>query len=143
MPVSTCHHEELAHTAEVGLRVRAPDHPALFACAAVGMFALVGVCTEDSGKREPGAAFSLAIEAIDAESLLVDFLSELVYLYDTTGIACVDVGIVAWTPTSLQANVRGWRPTEAPRMQIKAVTYHGLEIIPLDGGWQATVFFDI
>jgi len=143
MTGSLCQFEELAHTAEIGMCVHAPDLPALFACAAAGMFALVGVCTEDPGGVPSATSFSLTLDAVDTESLLVDFLSELVYLYDTTGVACADVEIIAWKPTSLQANARGWRPTEVPRMQIKAVTYHGLEIVAAEVGWQATVYFDI
>lgn len=135
---------ELEHTAEIGLHVRAPDAPALFACTADAMFALVGL-TADTGA--PGTPHTVTMSAPDVESLLVDWLSELAYLYEVHGQVMTVAAIREWSPTALVAEVLGFPSTTAPTMHIKAVTYHDLRVGPDDGpddgGWIARVFFDI
>jgi len=75
-----CDYEELEHTAEIGLRVRAATPAALFACAATGMFALI-----DAQPGEQRMRHVVTIESSDAESLLVDWLSELLYWHERDG----------------------------------------------------------
>ncbi|NTU78997.1 MAG: archease [Chloroflexales bacterium] len=48
-----CHFEELAHTADVGARVRAATPAALFACAARSLFALIGARPGSAGSWQP------------------------------------------------------------------------------------------
>lgn len=135
-----CRYEELAHTAEVGVRVETATVDALYACAALAMFALLHMRPEQDAENvvEP-----VSVESGDAESLMVDWLGELLYLYETTGRTVVACAIVAWSPTHLDAEVTLRAPAEAPTMQIKAVTYHQLSVRQTDAGWVAEVYFDI
>ncbi len=133
-----CGFEELSHTAEVGMRVRAPTRESLFACAARGLFAIAGI--EPAEERVSRA---IVIESIDAESLLVDWLSELLYLYETTGEVYDQITIDSWTPERLAATLRGGRATAPPARSIKAVTYYGLRLEAVADGWLAEVYFDI
>ena len=133
-----CEFEELAHTAEIGLRVRAAAPGPLFACAGMALFALTGAT---SGRIE--IERDVTVESLDAESLLVDWLSELVYLYETTGCAFHDIEVTEWSPQRLAATVRGGRPAMPPRLHVKAVTYHDLHVRRTGAQWEVQVFLDI
>ena len=84
----------------------------------------------------------LDIEAIDAESLLVDWLSELAYWAEAELLIFHQFDLQNVTPTSLEATVRGGHAPELKK-HIKAVTYHNLEIIETEAGLEATVVFDV
>ncbi len=133
-----CDYQELAHTAEVGLRVRAPTPAALFTCAAQGMFALIGAHPGEHSVRRV-----VTVESPDAESLLVDWLSELLYLHETTGEVYDRITATMWTPTRCVVVVEGGRAAEPPLHSLKAVTYHGLRLVEETDGWLAEIVFDI
>jgi len=133
-----CQIEELSHTAEVGLRVRAATPGDLFACAALGMFQLIGVPPGIQRQRH-----SVVVESFDAVSLLVDWLSELLYLHETTGAVFDRCDVASWTPTRLVAVVAGGRPATRPERAIKAVTYAGLQLVEDDQAWRVDVYFDV
>lgn len=136
--MSECTFEELGHTAEVGMRVQAPTPAALFACAARAMFAIAG-----AHAGPPQTRRDLTVESFDAESLLVDWLSELLYWHEHTGEIYDQVEVTSWTPTRLRATITGSAVTAPPRLSIKAVTYYGLRVAEEAGQWVAEVYFDI
>lgn len=140
MAHAPCQVEEIAHTAEVGLRLWAAEPGTLFACAGEAMFALMGLDVDESAAARTR---EVALASMDTESLLVDWLNELVYLFETTGEVYPQIEVVAWEPQRLVATVQGRRPAGAPRMQIKAVTYHELVVRREGEGWLAEVTFDI
>ncbi|HBY97593.1 MAG: archease [Ardenticatenaceae bacterium] len=136
--MTECDYEELSHTAEVGLRVRGAAPAALFACAAIGMFGLIGGRPGNRDRRR-----LVTVESLDAESLLVDWLSELLYLHETTGEVYDHCEVTTWLPTRLEAVIEGGRLAGQPLRAIKAVTYHGLRLYEAGGAWVAEVYFDI
>lgn len=145
LPMGTCTYEELAHTAEIGLRVRSDTPEGLFACAARGMFALLSV---EVDRSTPPIRRDVHLTSMDLESLLVDWLSELLYLHETTGAVFQECVVTHWQPDApdgptLGATVQGYPPVTAPRLQIKAVTYHDLLVAADEDGWVAQVYFDI
>ena len=92
--------------------------------------------------------FEVELTAGDLESLLVDWLNEVLYLHEVSGIVPADVEVDEISPRSIQATIRGRRSRQIPELQIKAVTYHQLWIGPdqehlENGQWKAEVFFDI
>jgi len=133
-----CDYEELEHTAEIGLRVRAATPAALFACAATGMFALI-----DAQPGEQRVRHVVTIESSDAESLLVDWLSELLYWHERGGEIYDQPEITRWSPTRLEAIVVGRAARTPPSTSIKAVTYHGLRLAEEADGWVAEIYFDV
>lgn len=136
-----CRVEELDHTAEIGLRVWASSEARLFGCVGEAMFGLLlGV---ESDPAAPAAERVLEIEAGDPDSLLVDWLNELLYLHETTGNVYLSCNVLEWQPGRLAARVAGRRPLTMPELHIKAATYHQLRIAPEKGGWLAEVYFDI
>lgn len=98
---------------------------------------------------EPKRPEEVDVDAPELDLLLVDFLSELLYRFDTRGwltrFAEVEVNEkdAGW---SLQGTLRGERlePNRHDvKILIKAVTYHGLHVREADGLWTANVVFDI
>lgn len=138
----SCSLEELAHTADIGVRVRAASAESLFACAARALFTLMGITGAQDGAFA-AAEVEVAVESADTPALLVDWLNELLYLHETTGLVYDRCTFDAWQPDRLRATVVGAPATGRPIMHIKAVTWHQL-LVERDGdGWLAEIFFDI
>ena len=134
-----CEIEELSHTAEIGLRLAGPTLAGLFRCAALGMARLTG----DAPSAGARSVRTVTLAAPDLESLLVDWLNELVYLAEVDALYFDQVTIEEISATALSALVGGRPVQEPPTVQVKAATYHQLSIRQDDAGWQAEVFFDI
>jgi SHS2 domain-containing protein len=128
---------EIAHTADWELEVWAPDLAGLFEQAARGMYALMGI----QPLEEKRISRQLAISAADPESLLVAFLSELLYQTESEGLFFDSYGI-ALEGYHLEAQVAG-APISSQSKQIKAVTYHNLEIRESGGRLEANIVFDV
>lgn len=129
--------EEIEHTADAALRVYGNDWGGLFVNAARGMFSLLA----DWEDTAPGAGQEISLEAIDGESLLVDWLSELLYLHEMEGIVYTSFEMVSISPTALEAVVRGTDRWNA-RTVIKAVTFNDLRIEKTSQGYATTIVFD-
>ena len=130
--------EEIEHTADLALRVYGRDMRELFANAACGMFALMAAPSveEASLQRE------VSLEATDYEGLLVDWLNELIYLHEVEGETYSQFAIKTLSPTELKAQVTGG-PTKIKTRAIKAATFHELEVVKTDKGYEATIVFDV
>ena len=129
--------EEIEHTADWALRVWAPDLPQLFALAAQGMYGLMEIVLAQEGR----SARTVEVEGIDNESLLVAFLSELLYAseMERLGFDCFAVHL---SGERLQAQVEG-APIVRQKKEIKAVTFHNLQIQERDGLFWVTIVFDV
>jgi SHS2 domain-containing protein len=135
-------HELFEHTADLGLRVRAPDLETLFREAAEGFFSLL----LDGGSPPGGAReFRFELKAGRHDDLLFDWLNELLYTFDTSGclLGAFDVHV---REGRLEATARGGpvEPGLRERLrEVKAITYHGLKVELGDDGWLAEVIVDI
>jgi SHS2 domain-containing protein len=129
--------EELSHTADWAMRVWAGSLPALFAEAARGMNALSGI------KPAPGPRVSRTFEAqaLDEESLLVEFLSELVWAVEQENLV-FDSFEVVLKGSKLKVIMSG-APIFSINKSIKAVTYHNLKITKTQPGFQVEIVFDV
>ena len=129
--------EELAHTADWALRVWANDLPTLFTEAARGMNSLSGA--------QPAAGARLSREfkaaAPEGESLLVLFLSELVYSAEQEKLV-FDTFEIELNGTELKASMSG-APILSINKSIKAVTYHNLQIRQTATGLEVEIVFDV
>jgi SHS2 domain-containing protein len=133
--------EELPHTADWALRVWAPDLAGLFAEAARGMNALTGA------QPVPGPAThrTVNLSASDPESLLVAFLSELVYVAEQEKIMFTGFHIDMFERPEgwdLKVEMDG-APLASINKTIKAVTYHNLQIRQTGGGYEVEIVFDV
>jgi len=130
------------HQADVGLAVDAPDGPGLFAEAGLALLSLV--CDlERVAERE---RHELSGSAPGVEELLVDWLNDLVYLFEGEGIVCRRIEFPDWSETSYHAVLYG-ETADARRHRlrdvVKAATYHGLSVSRDEAGWHARVILDV
>jgi len=129
---------EVEHTADWAIRVRGATLPELFVNAATGMYSLVA----DISAITPTVEREVEVESVDAEALLVKWLNELLYHTETGGEVFCAFRVEAFEPTHIQSIVKAGRGVELKK-QIKAVTFHNLQIISSGGGYQATLVFDV
>lgn len=141
--------EVLSHTADLKIRVYGKTLSELFEHACVAMFAAVGFqsdfCTKENGTfvcSPVPQEHDIQITAMNKEMLLVDFLSEALYLCDVHNEAYVAVTMKRFSETSLHALVHGVKIKRFD-LEIKAVTYHDLNFRKTADGWSVDIVFDI
>ena len=134
--------EVFDHTADIGLRIWAEDRPSLFVEAARALFSLLVL---DPDEVRPLEQRSYEIAGDQDDYLLCDWLSELLYTFETEHLLLSHFQ-VELTDTGLRATARG-EPVDRSRHQldheVKAITYHGLAVEPSANGWIAEVIVDI
>jgi SHS2 domain-containing protein len=134
--------EILEHPADIGFRAFGATLPELFANAATAMLSIA--C--DLEKVAPKAEYPIAAAGSDYESLLVNWLSEVLYWFDGKRIALREFRVTRLEPDRIRALARG-EPRNAGRHRskliVKAVTWHQLKIAQTPGGWAAEVYLDI
>lgn len=128
---------EIEHTADWELEVWAPDLEGLLEQAARGMYSLNGAALEPG----PRTKRSLQLEAQDSESLLISFLSELLYLAEAEGLG-FDTFQLQIQDYRLTAGLEG-APLRQVSKEIKAVTYHNLKVEAGPQGLRASIVFDV
>jgi SHS2 domain-containing protein len=132
--------EILEHKADLKIRVFGKTKEELFKNAMVGMFE---TAEYETTKRLTTKRLTTKIESIDLPSLLVDFLSEVLYLTETKKLVFEKVEFKKFTENEIEAMLIG-KPLKRMGVHIKGVTYHGLDIHQeKNGTWQATILFDI
>jgi len=131
--------EEIEHTADRALRIYGRNLQELLLNAASGLNSLMGAVDDIDSVQEKK---SVEIEAMDAESLLVEWLSELAYWAESEMLVFSKFDLKIVSPTHLKAMAYGSRVNQMEK-QIKAVTYHNLEIVKTDKGLAAAVVFDV
>jgi SHS2 domain-containing protein len=134
--------EELPHTADWSLRIWAPDLTQLFTESARGMNALAGIRLVE----KPRVRRLFSLSSPDVESLLVSFLSELVYFSEQDCLAFdqihLSLDLEDSPPCHLSATLRG-APILSLDKAIKAVTYHNLKIQQTTRGYEIEIVFDV
>jgi SHS2 domain-containing protein len=131
--------EEIEHTADRALRIYGSNLEELLLNAARGMNSLMVTkhipCSEHREKF-------VELKAMDTESLLVDWLSELAYWAEIEMLVFQEFKIESVSSTHIRARIYGTRVKQLKK-HIKAVTYHNLDIVRTDEGMTATVVFDV
>ena len=133
--------ELLDHTADAGIIAEGKDLRATFTNAAAGMLSLF---VEPAEVREVEHR-DVEVTAADTEALLVEWLNELVYVFDAEGFITGRCDITQLTPTRLRARVYGEKVNRARhrlKTGVKAATYHRLKIWQ-NGRTRARVIFDV
>jgi SHS2 domain-containing protein len=130
-------YREVEHTADWELEVWAADLAGLLEQAACGMFQLAGM------QLQPGPRLTrrLTLDVSDSEALLVQFLSELLYLSEDEGIG-FDRYRITLDGFHLQVEAGG-APLASIDKEIKAVTYHRLAVRQVDGVYRVNIVFDV
>ena len=136
--------EILEHTGEIGVVGHGKSLANAFGQVARGMFSFM----VELGTVEERVWRQVKVEASDQEALLVDWLNELIYLFDTEGIVFSSFHVEEVSGFRLTANCSGERlDPEKHRFAIapKAAIYHMAEVkeVPNGAGWRAQVILDI
>lgn len=133
-------YEILEHTADIGLLARGETLEEVFREATVGMLAIGGAWHPGNGET-----VEIAVEGPDRAAVLVDWLSEVLYVQDARNLSIggVDVKSVSEHSAKGSVSVRPFAGDASEGVQIKAVTYHQLSVEQTNEGWIARVFFDV
>ena len=133
--------EIVDHTADVGIIAYGADMKEAFANAAKGLFSLI----TELDDVEEAEYRDTEVSAPDQESLLVEWLNELIYLFDAENIIFRRFDITRLNNTVLEARSYGCRVDSSRhklKTGVKAATYHMLKI-EQDNGGKVQVLFDI
>ena len=134
--------EHFEHTADLGLRVRAPDLDTLFRDAGAGLVAMV---VEDLAPDESDPALEFRVAGGQTDYLLFDWLNELLCLIDARRVLPYRFRVRV-DETGLCGSACG-QPMDPARhrltREVKAITYHVLRVERLGDGWLAEVIVDI
>jgi len=135
-------YEVFDHTADVGLHAFGSSLRELFVHVAEGMESLM-VPPEQvrvQVRRE------IHVEGHDPVSLLISWLNELIFLFDTEYLIFRQFDIDDLAETSLHAFAHGEaydRGRHDLSSAVKAATWHEAAVEQVAGGYRATVIFDI
>jgi SHS2 domain-containing protein len=133
--------EIVNHTADVGIIAYGADMSQAFANAARALFSLI---TELDDVEEV-LHRDIELTASDEESLLVEWLNELIYQFDTECIIFKRFDIIQLDNTQLMARSYGEKVDSSKhklKTGVKAATYHMLKVDKGDG-CKVQVLFDI
>jgi len=133
--------EFLEHTADLRFRAWGGSLDECFENSARAMWS--AVIRQDTVSAETENKIDL--EADSVEVLLHDFLSELLFLFETEGLVFKDFD-VSIQDKGLSAVAKGEKfdpKKHKIETEIKAVTYHEMLIKEERGEWSATVLCDI
>jgi SHS2 domain-containing protein len=134
--------EILDHTADIGLIVYGEDLKTLFENAGEAFFRLI----TDLRKVRRRVERRIEIRGEVLERLMVDWLSELLYLHDVETLLFKGFKIESVGEGGLKARVKGEPFQEGVhtiKTEVKAVTYHQIEVRKENNGWRAQIIFDL
>ncbi|MFA5353466.1 MAG: archease [Thermodesulfovibrionales bacterium] len=137
--------EVLDISGDAGIRSFGKSWAEAFSNAGIGMYSLI---TSSEGVMEKEVRV-VELENDTLDGLLVSFLNELVFHFDSYGFIGRSIEV---TPLSLATPFRIWARLHGEefdpsrhdrRLLIKAATYHRLLLEEHEGCWKAEVIFDI
>lgn len=135
-------YEILEHTADLAIRGEAEILPDLYCFLATAMFE----CMTDIEQINLVRGERIEVTGRDLEDILIRMLSELLYRFNTHSIIYREFIIEYLTHEKLIVYARGENidpERHEIKMEIKAPTYHNVEITTTDHGYSVTVIFDV
>ena len=130
------------HTADFGIHVFGSDAKALFSNAAVAMFDLI----TDINSLQGLEYIDLKISGEDRADLMVNWLRETLFLWNGREMLVKTVSVASLTQQNLSAKVAfdTYDPgRHVIKTEIKAVTYHQIQVNRTPTGWEAKIIFDV
>lgn len=125
------------HTADIGIRIVSDDVKSLFEDAALALVDIMGARSAQGGKSE-----RITVEGLDQVDVLVRWLQEILYRIEVEDLRISHLEILELNPNGLTAIVAGTNSPTGLLEEIKAVTYHNLEIREVDNHVETTIIFD-
>jgi SHS2 domain-containing protein len=137
------------HTADIGVEISGRTKKELFANAASALFDILIENIEGKGKsakKTQKRQKTVTVKGSDAEDLLINFLREILYLFNGAGWVVSHCKIMECGNKKLMAQLMGEpynKNKHSIKTEIKAVTYSGLSVEKQKSGWMARVIFDV
>lgn len=132
-------YEILPHTADLRIRATGKTIEELFRNSLRGMSS---VMQSEAGGQRSDVERKVVVASPDTPSLLIDFLAEALASAQVNREVYSDVEFAEFDDRHVRATLRGV-PVESFEKDVKAVTYHGIEIKETDNGYEATIIYDI
>ena len=130
------------HTGDLGIRAFGNTLSDLFCHAAEALFCVI----TDPKTLRPADSRNISIGAESLEELMISWLNEFIYLFDTHRLLFCDFDFLLLNEQALQATARG-EPYDERRHPIKttvkSATYHQLRIRQQEGRWEVQVILDL
>lgn len=132
----------LDHTADLAIQVFGTDLKELFANAAEAMFEQILDTSTVQGREQTG----IEVTGTDWPDLMVNWLKELLFLWNGREMLVKTTDILSLREYNLAAKVTS-DPYDPDRhvidSEIKAVTYHQIEVMSGPRGWESRIVFDV
>lgn len=135
-------YEMIDHTADIGIKVFGKDIAEIFSNSAYAMFDIL----TDPKKIQKKESFNVQVSANNIEQLLVKWLDELLFRYETERVIFNEFIINKISDANIDSTVYGEkidRSRHEIKTEIKNVTYHQLQIREANNGWEAQIIFDV
>lgn len=127
---------------DVGIRAYGESLEQAFTNTAIGMYSLI---TDIEGVKEK-KTIDISLESHSLEGLLVSWLNELIFQFDTYGFIGKDIDVKEMGDRKIKASVSGeeFDPERHERkLLVKAATYHRVKVEKVKDMWEVDVIFDI
>jgi SHS2 domain-containing protein len=134
--------EFIDHTADIGITAYGADMKQVFANAARGLFSIITNLDNVASTKK----LDIQVTAPDREALLLQWLNELIYLFEVKETLFNRFDITTITDTEIKAIGYGEKINLTKhefKTQVKAATYHMLKIEQNEDGYRAQVIFDV
>ena len=129
-------YEEIAHSADLALKVWGEDFNTILSQAAEGMFALMGV----RFKPDETITECFSISRGSQEEILVDFLAEILFLLEDRRIVLSEFEMEDGDVIQLTGV---FHPLLSVDRWIKAVTFHNLAVVAYPDKLETVITFDV
>jgi len=132
------------HTADIGMEVTGRTRKELFVNAAEALFDVM--IENKADERATKQLKKITVAGVDVADLLINFLRELLYLFNGEKFVTGSCEIIEFTNKKLHARLTGTSFNNKKHLfktEIKAVTYSGLTVEKYKTGWRARIIFDV
>ena len=132
----------LDHTADLGIMVTGSDLRDLFEKAAHSMMQIM-IEKRPAGKT---SSLQLSVSGEDYADLMVRWLGEILYFFQGEGkvVTCTEIIFITQSHINATLQTVPFNPKQHEVLaEIKAVTYHRIEVVCENGRWKATIIFDL
>lgn len=133
-------YEILEHIADLKIKAYGKDLPEVFVNMALG------VASQQIKKAQAAPADGqyqkIIVQSGDLPSLFIDWLNEILYQGEMNQKVYLDFKVLNFSENKIEAEMAGL-PIEERLIEIKAATYHEMQIKKTNNHWEATVIFDV
>ena len=132
------------HTADIGVEISGRTQKELFMNAAGTLFDVM--IERKAGRTTAKRQKKITVEGTDVADLLINFLRELLHLFNGEHFITGSCEIIEFSNKKLQARLTGEsfnNKKHSIKTEIKAVTYSGATVKRVESGWKARIIFDV